>query len=219
LSLPSQKSDESADLTLQTESTSEETQQNTVKENEVQGLEPSVDTGRLEIADPFNIGAVEEATAAVEPMQKKGSRGRPSGRKANNATKVSREVRVAVQVTTAENAVRDLLGKLVDAEGEQPLGLVSAVLRSVDPIYTAVNWLVAESAKTDGMEIALDVSNLYASETELYKSIVDILVNMGALDSVRRPDLGKVLLPCSQAIHNMVKGDIASLQRIQEVLA
>lgn len=187
----------------------------------MQGLEPSVDTGLLEpAADPFDIGVVEEGTTVVEPtQQKKGSRGRPAGRKVNSTSKVSREVRVAVQVVTAEASVRDLLGKLVDAgDGEQPLGLVAAVLRNIDSIDTAVAWLVSESSKTDGMEIALDVSNLYAAETEMYRSIVDILVNMGALDSVRRPDLGKVLLPCAQAIHNMSKKDISSLQRIQEVL-
>jgi len=164
--------------------------------------------------DPFEI---EEIVVSVDTEELHKTRGRPVGRK--SGAKVSRDVRIAVQVVTARKDIQDLLGKLVDCGPEEkPLMLVAAALRHIESIDTAINWLVTESDKTDGMEIALDVSNLYASDLDLYRGVVDLLSNAGVIAPVRKSDLGKILLPCAQAIHSMKKADVSAFQQIQEVL-
>jgi hypothetical protein len=167
--------------------------------------------------DPFEISAeIEEVDTELEEPQK--TRGRPVGRK--SGARVSRDVRIAVQVVTASKDIQILLGKLVDCTpDDKPLVLVAAALRHIESIDAAINWLVRESEKTDGMEIALDVSNLYASDLELYRGVVDLLSNAGVIAPVRKSDLGKILLPCAQAIHSMKKTDTAAFQQIQEVLS
>jgi hypothetical protein len=163
--------------------------------------------------DPFEI----DVTVEEEHEEPQKKRGRPAGRP--SGAKVSRDVRIAVQVVTASKEIQALLGKLVDCTlDDKPLVLVAAVLRHIESIDTAINWLVTESEKTDGMEIALDVSNLYSSDLELYRGVVDLLSNAGVIAPVRKSDLGKILLPCAQAIHSMKKTDISAFQQVQEVL-
>ncbi|WP_276947094.1 hypothetical protein [Ferrimicrobium acidiphilum] len=163
--------------------------------------------------DPFETPVVEEEESP-KPVK---SRGRPAGKR--NQPKVSREVQIAVKVVASPIDVQSLLSKIFNAPQSEPLELVAAVLRDADTVDSAIAWLVSESAKTDGMEIALDVSNFYATDPDGFQTIAGILSDIGAVDPIRKTDLGKALLPCAQAIHGMKSSYAKAFAQIKEVLS
>jgi hypothetical protein len=167
--------------------------------------------------DPFSAPVASAETTTETQAVDHSKRGRPAGKR--NQPKVSNDVRVAVKVVTAPREVKTLLSKIVKTPDSDPLDLVAAVLRDAETVTDAIEWLVAESDKSDGMEVALDVSNLYATEPERLRSIADLLADIGAIDQVRKSDLGKSLLPCAQAIHNMKNTYAKTFAQIVEVLS
>jgi len=182
-------------------------EETTMMETEAAMIEQPVFTNN----DPFTDTEMNTET------ERKPRRGRPAGRR--NGTKVSKDVRIAVQIATAPKDVRSLLANIFKAPPDNILELVAVVLHNMESVESAIEWLVAESAKTDGMEIALDVSSLYASDPESYQTIAGILADIGAIEPVRKTDLGKAMLPCAQAIHEMKGTHMRSFTQITEVLA
>jgi len=156
----------------------------------------------------------ERTNEAEEP--KGSTRGRP---RKTGASKLSDDVRLAIKVARANDAVLTQLAALVDVVDKTDIErVVAGAIKQQDDLKTSIQWLINAAKVKDPMELALEVSTLAIQDVDRLVAVASVISTIGEPVSVRRADVSRALLPVAQSIAGLTPANKKAMTEIVDLL-